>query len=876
MYRLLLLVLFVCLFVPQIFAQVNLLGPESVAWDSAYHRYLVSCWASGKIIAIDTTGYKTVFSEGHATAMGNVVVGDLLYSSCGKSVKAFDLETGATVCSVGIGGILQLDGMTADTSGFVYAVESVNGTLFKIDPTDSSYFVLADLPLRTQDIFFDASHHRILAVPWADQAPILSVDPISGTVTQLVVTPFGWMDGVTMDQYGNTYVTCYAAGQVWRYDSTFTNPPMLIADGFNGPAGIDFNRDDLKLAVPEADAYKLTIVSDIGGFGIGEVHYDDVTYGNGNGLIEAGETIELYCEIFNTSYQSITDVEISFAFDDQSLTLSNDIVTIASIPMLGKTDNSSSPLVFTVPDPFNPRIDELVISVSGNGGAKTAQDTAYIHIGRPNILLIDDDNGDNIENYYLQCFDEFRVPCSVWTSPPAVGGVEPDSSDLNKFDIVVWFTGDDRLPFEQRDFDAIQGYLDGGGNLFLTGQGIGAITGLINPTFMADYLHSTEVLADYVPLLAGVDGGTIASSADSMIIYGTSGANNQTNCDHLAVVNGGVPEFTYAGTSNVAGLTYSGTYKLVFFGFGAEAIGIGDPRWINRYEVFRRIFDFFGYTWPADAPEASLLSIAPGDVMSMTDHTPLFSWTYYDEGSNPQQAYQVQVSSDAGFSSIDLWESGTVTSSDASVEYAGTSLSDGQDCFVRVRLSNGLLWSNWESDVFHMNSIPTPSGATPSGGEEFDVNPPLFGVMTMSDAEGSDLTYGFRLYADAELTSLIEELSGFAPGTGDTTFMQATASLTEYATYYWQARCSDVFEDGAWTEATSFYLVPAYICGDCSGDGSCNIGDAVYLVNYIFNGGPAPDPIAAGDTNGDDNCNIGDAVYLINYIFKGGPAPQCD
>jgi hypothetical protein len=65
----------------------------------------------------------------------------------------------------------------------------------------------------------------------------------------------------------------------------------------------------------------------------------------------------------------------------------------------------------------------------------------------------------------------------------------------------------------------------------------------------------------------------------------------------------------------------------------------------------------------------------------------------------------------------------------------------------------------------------------------------------------------------------------------------------------------------------------AYICGDANGDQSVNVADAVYLVNYIFKGGPAPDPVEAGDANLDEQVNIGDAVYLINFIFRGGPEP---
>ncbi|MEE9443419.1 MAG: FG-GAP-like repeat-containing protein [candidate division Zixibacteria bacterium] len=62
-------------------------------------------------------------------------------------------------------------------------------------------------------------------------------------------------------------------------------------------------------------------------------------------------------------------------------------------------------------------------------------------------------------------------------------------------------------------------------------------------------------------------------------------------------------------------------------------------------------------------------------------------------------------------------------------------------------------------------------------------------------------------------------------------------------------------------------------CGDANGDGDVNVGDAVYIINTVFKGGPAPYPIEAGDANSDGACNVGDAVYLINHVFKGGPGP---
>jgi len=63
--------------------------------------------------------------------------------------------------------------------------------------------------------------------------------------------------------------------------------------------------------------------------------------------------------------------------------------------------------------------------------------------------------------------------------------------------------------------------------------------------------------------------------------------------------------------------------------------------------------------------------------------------------------------------------------------------------------------------------------------------------------------------------------------------------------------------------------------GDANGDGVINSADVVYLINYLFKGGPSPEPLCNGDVNCDGIINSADVVYLINYLFKGGPPPGC-
>jgi RHS repeat-associated protein len=65
-----------------------------------------------------------------------------------------------------------------------------------------------------------------------------------------------------------------------------------------------------------------------------------------------------------------------------------------------------------------------------------------------------------------------------------------------------------------------------------------------------------------------------------------------------------------------------------------------------------------------------------------------------------------------------------------------------------------------------------------------------------------------------------------------------------------------------------------YLAGNANGDNRVSVSDVVYSINYLFKGGPTPEPLWTADVNGDGGVSVSDIVYLINYLFKGGPAPE--
>jgi len=48
----------------------------------------------------------------------------------------------------------------------------------------------------------------------------------------------------------------------------------------------------------------------------------------------------------------------------------------------------------------------------------------------------------------------------------------------------------------------------------------------------------------------------------------------------------------------------------------------------------------------------------------------------------------------------------------------------------------------------------------------------------------------------------------------------------------------------------------------------------VFILRYVFAGGRTPSCLKSADTNDTGNIDLTDAIYLLNFLFLGGPAPE--
>jgi sugar lactone lactonase YvrE len=228
----------------------SLNGPESLTYDSLNSRYLISNVLTGDIVQISDAGDTTIFDSSLSRTLGMTIVDSILYVADISGLVKFDLSTDQKITTIPIAGMIELNDVTADTSGYLYITDIGRGKIIRMRINDHYYTTIVSDIYNPNGILFDARNNRVLFCQFIPNAPIKEINLDDFSVTTVLSTPFANFDGLAIDNDGYIYVSCWGTNAVYRYDNTFNQTAELVSSGHSGPADIFYNQRDNILAVP--------------------------------------------------------------------------------------------------------------------------------------------------------------------------------------------------------------------------------------------------------------------------------------------------------------------------------------------------------------------------------------------------------------------------------------------------------------------------------------------------------------------------------------------------------------------------------------------------------------------------------------------------
>ena len=119
---------------PSAWAQ-TLSNPESVRYDSANSRFLISNRGAGEILARSLSGVLTTFTTDPANPAGIEIVGNLLYVADGSRVRSYRLDTAERIADYAIPGSSFLNGISSDGANRLWVSDFSGSAIYELDLT---------------------------------------------------------------------------------------------------------------------------------------------------------------------------------------------------------------------------------------------------------------------------------------------------------------------------------------------------------------------------------------------------------------------------------------------------------------------------------------------------------------------------------------------------------------------------------------------------------------------------------------------------------------------------------------------------------------------------------------------------------------------
>jgi len=323
---------------------------------------------------------------------------------------------------------------------------------------------------------------------------------------------------------------------------------------------------------------------------------DAVPGGDGDGRLEPGETVQVFCTAANRMRPAY-NARLTLATNSPYVTFINDQTDLAAV-FDTAAETNVLPIEFVLADAFVPTIDSFTLtiecdstgSVSG-GEAYTASFGFEANLGPPQVLIVDDDRGDDYEEVYADVLHRARIPYALHHVDQAGA---PSAALLNEHRMAFWHTGDSsESVLTASDAAAMKEYLDSGGRLLLSSISGAHDLALSDSSFMHDYLGAVEGGTARPFAFDGVAGNPIGDGTKYRYVAAPPLWSDNFV---LSPVGSGQAAFSIWNSSDVCAVTVDSTFHSVFASFPIEYIGDAfvSHGYATKDTLLLRVINFFG------------------------------------------------------------------------------------------------------------------------------------------------------------------------------------------------------------------------------------------------------------------------------------------
>ena len=302
------------------------------------------------------------------------------------------------------------------------------------------------------------------------------------------------------------------------------------------------------------------------------------TVGNGDGILDPGETVNFYVRLRNDGLEGARGITARLETDDPDIIIIDNETVYPEMGLGETAENLGEPFSFSVSPEAAPHSLAFTLHLAGGDGIFPAVIPFRLYLGQGVVLLVADDGPVGNSRYYIEALEKLGISYELVEFE---GVAKATFGNILDYEEVIWFTGpveDSTLTPE--DQNTLKTFLDGGGRLLFSGSLIGYDIG--DTPFYREYLHGRYV--SFMTRLHHLNGGpSNPVVVDLDITLSSTGENAQTFAGETDPVSPAVSIFNYDQTteegSGIIQSSGSGAlavetadYKVVYFSFGLEGI----------------------------------------------------------------------------------------------------------------------------------------------------------------------------------------------------------------------------------------------------------------------------------------------------------------